>query len=238
MITKTLIVQQLPEQGQLKARTYYAVQKGEKFVLHLTDENGVVKEMQILSPEELAKINGIETNVNNLTPRVEALEAKKDKYVTGVTAVKEGNNVVFTYTFSEGEPKTVTVEDKDTLPTVFDDSELKNRLNALETFKGTTEAKDLEQDGKIQALETAKGNLEAELAKKATKDELTTAKQELQGNIDAKASTEALNGAKQDLESKIGEKLATSDFNSAKSALEGRIQALENASNESIGTWA
>lgn len=234
MITKTLIVQQLPEQGQLKARTYYAVQKGEKFVLHLTDENGVVKEMQILDPSqiaELAKITQIESDVTQL-------KARQDKYVTGVTAEKQGNNVVFTYTFSTGEPVTVTVEDKDTLPTVFDDSELKNRLNALETFKGTTEAKDLEQDGKIQALETAKGNLETELAKKATKDELTAAKQELQGNIDAKASTEALNGAKQDLESKIGEKLATSDFNSAKSALEGRIQALENASNESIGTWA
>ena len=234
MITKTLIVQQLPETGQLKARTYYAVQKGEKFVLHLTDENGVVKEMQILDPSqiaELAKITQIESDVTQL-------KARQDKYVTGVTAEKQGNNVVFTYTFSTGEPVTVTVEDKDTLPTVFDDSELKNRLNALETFKGTTEAKDLEQDGKIQALETAKGNLEVELAKKATKDELTAAKQELQGNIDAKASTEALNGAKQDLESKIGEKLATSDFNSAKSALEGRIQALENASNESIGTWA
>lgn len=234
MITKTLIVQQLPEQGQLKARTYYAVQKGEKFVLHLTDENGVVKEMQILDPSqiaELAKITQIESDVTQL-------KARQDKYVTGVTAEKQGNNVVFTYTFSTGEPVTVTVEDKDTLPTVFDDSELKNRLNALETFKGTTEAKDLEQDGKIQALETAKGNLETELAKKATKDELTAAKQELQGNIDAKASTEALNGVKQDLESKIGEKLATSDFNSAKSALEGRIQALENASNESIGTWA
>lgn len=234
MITKTLIVQQLPEQGQLKARTYYAVQKGEKFVLHLTDENGVVKEMQILDPSqiaELAKITQIESDVTQL-------KARQDKYVTGVTAEKQGNNVVFTYTFSTGEPVTVTVEDKDTLPTVFDDSELKNRLNALETFKGTTEAKDLEQDGKIQALETAKGNLETELAKKATKDELTAAKQELQGNIDAKASTEALNGAKQDLETKIGEKLATSDFNSAKSALEGRIQALENASNESIGTWA
>lgn len=234
MITKTLIVQQLPEQGQLKARTYYAVQKGEKFVLHLTDENGVVKEMQILDAtqlSDLAKITQMESDINQL-------KARQDKYVTGVTAEKQGNNVVFTYTFSTGEPVTVTVEDKDTLPTVFDDSELKNRLNALETFKGTTEAKDLEQDGKIQALETAKGNLETELAKKATKDELTAAKQELQGNIDAKASTEALNEAKQGLETQIGEKLATSDFNSAKSALEGRIQALENASNESIGTWA
>lgn len=208
MITKTLIVQTLPEPGQLKPKTYYAVQKGEKFTLHLTDDNGIVKEMQILSPEDLAKITGIETKVNNLTPRVEALETKRDKYVTGVTAEKQGNNVVFTYSFSEGEPVTVTVEDKDTLPTVFDDSELKNRLNALETFKGTTEAKDAEQDGKIQALETAK------------------------------ASTEALNGAKQELENKIGEKLAKSDFDTAKSALEGRIQALENASNENIGTWA
>ena len=185
MITKTLIVQQLPEQGQLTPKTYYAVQKGEKFVLHLTDSKGIVKEMQILDPSqisELAKITQIESDITQLKER-------QDRYITDVKAVKEGNNVVFTYSFSSGEPVTVTVEDKDTLPIVYDDSEVKNRLNSIES----------------------------ELATKSSKEELNT--------------------IKQDLENKIHEKLSISEFNSIKASLESRIQALEDASNESIGTW-
>ena len=206
MITKTLIVQQLPEQGQLTPKTYYAVQKGEKFVLHLTDSQGVVKEMQVLDTtqlNDLAKITQMESDITQLKER-------QDKYITDVKAVKEGNNVVFTYSFSSGEPVIVTVEDKDTLPTVYDDSEVKNRLNSLEVKNG-------EQDGKIQILQSAKDTIESELATKSSKEEL--------------------NSIKQDLENKIHEKLSITEFNSIKASLESRIQALENASNESIGTW-
>ena len=68
----------------------------------------------------------------DLLNRITALEGKTDNFVTGVTASREGNKVKLTYNFVTGQPKTVEVDDKDTIGIAYDDTALRNRIKALE----------------------------------------------------------------------------------------------------------
>lgn len=67
-----------------------------------------------------------------LKARITALEGKTDNFVTGVTASRTGNKVKLTYNFVTGQPKTVEFDDKDTISVAYDDTALRNRVQALE----------------------------------------------------------------------------------------------------------
>ena len=69
---------------------------------------------------------------SSVVNRLTALEGKTDNFVTGVTASRTGNKVKLTYNFVTGQPKTVEFDDKDTISVAYDDTALRNRIQALE----------------------------------------------------------------------------------------------------------
>lgn len=71
-------------------------------------------------------------NDADIKRRLTALEGKTDNFVTGVTASRTGNKVKLTYNFVTGQPKTVEFDDKDTISVAYDDTALRNRIQALE----------------------------------------------------------------------------------------------------------
>lgn len=72
-------------------------------------------------------------NDTDIKRRLTALEGKTDNFVTGVTASRTGNKVKLTYNFVTGQPKTVEFDDKDTIGVAYDDTALRNRVQALES---------------------------------------------------------------------------------------------------------
>lgn len=71
-------------------------------------------------------------NDTDIKRRLTALEGKTDNFVTGVTASRTGNKVKLTYNFVTGQPKSVEFDDKDTISVAYDDTALRNRVQALE----------------------------------------------------------------------------------------------------------
>lgn len=71
-------------------------------------------------------------NDADIKRRLTALEGKTDNFVTGVTASRTGNKIKLTYNFVTGQPKTVEFDDKDTISVAYDDTALRNRVQALE----------------------------------------------------------------------------------------------------------
>ncbi len=71
-------------------------------------------------------------NDTDVKRRLTALEGKTDNFVTGVTASRTGNKIKLTYNFVTGQPKTVEFDDKDTISVAYDDTALRNRVQALE----------------------------------------------------------------------------------------------------------
>ena len=64
--------------------------------------------------------------------RIKALEGKTDNFVSEVTVSREGNKVKLKYTRVDGTSSEVEFDDKDTISMAYDDTEVKNRLTALE----------------------------------------------------------------------------------------------------------
>lgn len=64
--------------------------------------------------------------------RIKALEDKTDNFVSDVTVSREGNKVKLKYTRVDGTSSEVEFDDKDTISMAYDDTEVKNRLTALE----------------------------------------------------------------------------------------------------------
>ena len=71
-------------------------------------------------------------NDTEVKKRLTALEGKTDNFITGVTASRTGNKVKLTYNFVTGQPKEVEFDDKDTIGIAYDDTALRNRVQALE----------------------------------------------------------------------------------------------------------
>lgn len=71
-------------------------------------------------------------NDSDIKRRLTALEGKTDNFVTGVTTSRTGNKVKLTYNFVTGQPKSVEFDDKDTIGIAYDDTALRNRIQALE----------------------------------------------------------------------------------------------------------
>lgn len=64
--------------------------------------------------------------------RIKALEGKTDNFVSDVTVSRDGNKVKLTYTRVDGSSSEVEFDDKDTVSVAYDDTALKERIQALE----------------------------------------------------------------------------------------------------------
>lgn len=71
-------------------------------------------------------------NDKPLSDRVTALEGKTDNFVSNVGVSREGNIVKLTYTMVNGDNKEVEFTDNDTVSVAYDDTALRNRVEALE----------------------------------------------------------------------------------------------------------
>lgn len=67
-----------------------------------------------------------------LKERVATLEGKTDNFVSNVGVSREGNTVKLTYTMVNGDNKEVEFTDNDTVSVAYDDTALRNRVEALE----------------------------------------------------------------------------------------------------------
>lgn len=86
--------------------------------------------------------------------RLKALENRTDNFVKEVTVSRDGNKVKLTYTRVDGSSSEVEFDDKDTISMAYDDTALKERVQALEA----KEDKDTVYDDtvlkqRVQALE-------------------------------------------------------------------------------------
>ena len=64
--------------------------------------------------------------------RLKALENRTDNFVKDVTVSRDGNKVKLTYTRVDGSSSEVEFDDKDTVSVAYDDTALKERIQALE----------------------------------------------------------------------------------------------------------
>lgn len=64
--------------------------------------------------------------------RLKALENRTDNFVKDVTVSRDGDKVKFTYTRVDGSSSEVEFDDKDTVSVAYDDTALKERIQALE----------------------------------------------------------------------------------------------------------
>lgn len=101
--------------------------------------------------------------------RLKALENRTDNFVKDVTVSRDGNKVKLTYTRVDGSSSEVEFDDKDTVSVAYDDTALKERVQALEAkedkdtvyddsaLKARVEALETEEDSDKQTL-TLTGN--------------------------------------------------------------------------------
>lgn len=86
------------------------------------------------------RVTALEEKVDNdtiyndaeLRGKIEALEDKTDNFVSNVGVSREGNTVKLTYTMVNGDNKEVEFTDNDTVSVAYDDTALRNRVEALE----------------------------------------------------------------------------------------------------------
>ena len=64
--------------------------------------------------------------------RLKALENRTDNFVKDVTVSRDGNKVKLTYTRVDGSSSEVEFDDKGTVSVAYDDTALKERVQALE----------------------------------------------------------------------------------------------------------
>lgn len=101
--------------------------------------------------------------------RLKALENRTDNFVKEVTVSRDGNKVKLTYTRVDGSSSEVEFDDKDTVSVAYDDTALKERVQALEakedkdtvyddsSLKARVEALEAKEDSDKQTL-TLTGN--------------------------------------------------------------------------------
>lgn len=164
-------------------------------------------------------------NDADIKRRLTALEGKTDNFVTGVTASRTGNKVKLTYNFVTGQPKTVEFDDKDTIGIAYDDTALRNRVQALEDRTDTnTVYRDTK--GVVRNNVTSKTNLMESSDVKAGDivrdiDNSGTAPKEVFYKVTS------VSGNTVNL-TKLGERNLPVGTPYNDSALAGRVQALEN----------
>lgn len=86
--------------------------------------------------------------------RLKALENRTDNFVKDVTVSRDGNKVKLTYTRVDGSSSEVEFDDKDTVSVAYDDTALKERVQALEAKEDKdTVYDDSELKARVTALE-------------------------------------------------------------------------------------
>lgn len=101
---------------------------------------GVESDLTALRTHTDARIEALESKEDNdtiyndaeLRGKIEALEGKTDNFVSNVGVLREGNTVKLTYTMVNGDNKEVEFTDNDTVSVAYDDTALRNRVEALE----------------------------------------------------------------------------------------------------------
>lgn len=86
--------------------------------------------------------------------RLKALENRTDNFVKEVTVSRDGSKVKLTYTRVDGSSSEVEFEDKDTISVAYDDTALKERVQALEAKEDKdTVYDDSALKARVEALE-------------------------------------------------------------------------------------
>lgn len=86
--------------------------------------------------------------------RIKALEGRTDNFVKDVTVSRDGNKVKLTYTRVDGSSSEVEFDDKDTVSVAYDDTALKERVQALEAKEDKdTVYDDSALKARVEALE-------------------------------------------------------------------------------------
>lgn len=121
-----------------------------------------------------------------LTNEINTLKARTDNFVSGVAVNKEGSKVKLTYSYVDGTTKEVEFEDSDTVTLAYDDTAVKQRLNALEAkedkdtiyndaeVKAQIQAVDTKVDSNKQAQDATNTNLENRISALETKPDKDT----------------------------------------------------------------
>lgn len=82
---------------------------------------------------ELGKMNERKDKDNkDLEDRISELENKGDNYITDISYERDGGNIILKYTYVDGQIKTVTLEDRDAVGILYDDTEVRNKITNLE----------------------------------------------------------------------------------------------------------
>ena len=93
-------------------------------------------------------------NDEEIKRRLSTLEGKTDNFISGVSVNKEGNNVTLTYNYVDGQTKNVSFTDSDTINVAYDDSGIKERINALENRPQIESYNDADIKQRLTALES------------------------------------------------------------------------------------
>ena len=148
------------------------------------------------------RVTALEEKVDNdtiyndaeLRGKIEALEGKTDNFVSNVGVSREGNTVKLTYTMVNGDNKEVEFTDNDTVSVAYDDTALRNRVEALEnkpdkdTVYNDSEIKEEVHDlgssvaSALSDIVTIKVNNEARLSALETKEDKDKQTLSLEGN--------------------------------------------------------
>jgi hypothetical protein len=89
-------------------------------------------ELSISDGNSVTLPSGTVYDDSELKGRVTTLENKTDNFVSNVGVSREGNTVKLTYTMVNGDNKEVEFTDNDTISVGYDDTALRNRIEALE----------------------------------------------------------------------------------------------------------
>lgn len=103
--------------------------------------------------EELkAKDTELANKDQELTNEINTLKAKTDNFVSGVAVNKEGNKVKLTYSYVDGSSKEVEFEDSDTVTLAYDDTAVRQLIQANKDSIATTDNMVDEHENKINTL--------------------------------------------------------------------------------------
>ena len=143
-----------------------------------------------------------ESKTEELKKKINALENRKDNYVSDVAVAREGDTIKLTYTRIDGTSSEISFTDHDTVVLAYDDTELRGRVTILEAKEDKdTIYDDTEVKNRITALES-----------KEDKDTIYN-DTEVKGSIKAnEASINALEG----------------DVTALRTHTDSRLEALEN----------
>lgn len=106
-------------------------------------------------------INKLSNDVQDLKDKASDVDnTKTDKYISEISYEREGNNIILKYIYNDGGEKTITLEDKDTIGILYDDTEVRNKITNLENEINTLKSDIAElKEFKDMVTELLDGNI-------------------------------------------------------------------------------